>query len=214
MYEEEIVNFIKDHISVNGTLLDIGANIGAITMPLIKQRKDIKVICIEASLHVFNFLKFNVENNQLDNCILLNKAVTDSDGNMVDFFSPNEQFGKGSLSSVFTKDAENVETIKLDTLAEKNDLKVDFIKIDIEGYEYYAFKGGETLLNADPSPDILFEFVDWAEGLAKDLKPGDAQKLLIQYGYNLFIVSKKGKMTPLSTPLTKGGAMIFASKKS
>ena len=55
--------------------------------------------------------------------------------------------------------------------------------------------------------------MDWAEGLAKDIKPGDAQKLLIQYGYNLFIVSKKGKITPLSTPLTRGGAMIFASKK-
>lgn len=214
VYEEEIINFIKRRIPFNGIFLDIGANIGAITMPLIKQRKDIKATCIEASLNVFSCLRFNTKNNQLHNCNLVNKAVTDIDGDVVSFFSPPEQFGKGSLSSVFTEDAEYVETITLDTLVAKNNiLKVNFIKIDIEGYEYYAFKGGVLLLTSDTAPDILFEFVDWAEGLAKDLKPGDAQKLLIDYGYDLFIVSKMGKLTALTIPLTKGAAMIFASKK-
>jgi len=213
VYEEEIINFIKNRIPYNGTFVDIGANIGAITIPLIKQRKDIKATCIEASQNVYNYLQFNIRNNMLPSYMLVNKAVTDTDGDVVNFFSPTEQFGKGSLSSVFTKDAENVETIKLDTFVKKNSVKVDFIKIDIEGYEYYAFKGGIHLLTSDTAPDILFEFVDWAEGLAKDLKPGDAQKLLINYGYSLFIVSKKGKLTPLTIPLTKRSAMIFASKK-
>lgn len=214
VYEEEIIDFIKTRIPANGTLLDVGANIGVITIPVIKQRKDIKVTCLEASPRVFNYLLFNINNNQLYHCVLLNNAVTDTDDDVVSFFSPEEQFGKGSLSSVFTKEAESVETIRIDTLIAGNKLlKVDFIKIDIEGYEYYAFKGGAILLNSNSSPDILFEFVDWAEELAKDFRPGDAQKLLMQYGYKLFIVSKKGKITPLSTPLTKGGAMIFASKK-
>jgi FkbM family methyltransferase len=45
--------------------------------------------------------------------------------------------------------------------------KVNFIKIDVEGYEYTVFKGGKELLSQDDAPDIFLEFVDWAEGLSK-----------------------------------------------
>ena len=213
-YEPEIIKHILGAIPENGVMLDIGANIGAIAIPVCKQRKDIVAICVEASPRVFSYLKFNIEKNSLENCKLKNYAVTENDNKTVDFFSPVELFGKGSLTSVFTQDSEKVVTISLDSLITQNcTKKVDLIKIDIEGHEYGAFKGGAAVLSMPDSPDILFEFVDWAEELANNCKPGDAQQLLMDYGYKLFQLNRKGILSELQAPLLKGAAMIFATKK-
>ena len=215
VYEEEIIDLIIERLPVNGVMLDIGANIGAIVIPVCKRRADISAIAIEASPRVYGYLQHNTALNHLQNCILINKAVTDKDNESVHFFSPEEKFGKGSLSSVFTNAAETVETISLDTIFSQNNIrKAHIIKIDIEGYEYGAFAGGSNILNMPDAPDILFEFVDWAEELAKDYKPGDAQQLLLDYGYKLFHLNNKGDLVKVSTPFTKGAAMIMATKKT
>ena len=118
------------------------------------------------------------------------------------------------MAAVFTNEAEKVETITLDSLVVENNVsKVDLIKIDVEGFEYFAFKGGEKLLSAADAPDILFEFVDWAEELANGSIPGDAQKLLMKYGYKLWSINDKGKLSLMYSPLTQGSVMIWASKK-
>ena len=214
VYEEEIIDLIIERLPANGVMLDIGANIGAIVIPVCKRRADISAIAIEASPRVYGYLQHNTALNHLQNCILINKAVTDKDNESVSFFSPEEKFGKGSLSSVFTKEAETVETICLDTIFRQNNIhKAHIIKIDIEGYEYGAFVGGNNVLSSPDAPDILFEFVDWAEELADGSKPGDAQQCLLDYGYQLFVLNEKGKLQSLQAPLIKGAAMILATKK-
>ena len=125
-------------------------------------------------------------------------------------------FGKGSLSPVFTTDDEKIETLTLDSLLIANNLnKVDFIKIDVEGYEYSIFKGGEKVLRSAQAPDILFEFLDWAESSTNIFKPGDAQKLLWEYGYHLYKVDELNNLIFINDncPIIVGSELIFASKK-
>jgi FkbM family methyltransferase len=214
LFEEDTIHFILNNTPRNGILIDIGANIGSITIPVCKLRSDIKAICIEASPRVYSYLEFNKESNQANNCSIVNMAVTDTDAQVVNFYSPVEKFGKGSLSSVFTSNAERVETITLDTLLEQKNIdQVDFMKVDIEGYEYFAFRGAKRILSRSDAPDILFEFLDWAEKEAKDIQPGAAQQILLEYGYKLFVLSKNNKKKQLFTPLNTGAAMILATKK-
>jgi hypothetical protein len=85
------------------------------------------------------------------------------------------------------------------------------IKIDIEGFEYFAFQGGKKLLQSQHAPDIILEFVFWAEEQA-DVEMGAAQRLLQEWGYNLFLM-EGNKLIPLEAPLIEGGGLIFASKK-
>jgi FkbM family methyltransferase len=213
IYEKETSDFIVERLPTNGVFFDIGANIGAIALVVCKLRPDIKATCIEASPGVFEYLRFNKELNKISNATIINKAIGLKEGETVSFFSPKDKFGKGSLSSVFTDVAEQVTTVTLDQLADNGaDGKIDFIKIDVEGYEYHAFKGGERILTQHDAPDILFEFVDWAEELAKDVKPGDAQVLLKSYGYRIYNFVD-GKLIPLKEILTSGSLMLFASKK-
>jgi len=138
----------------------------------------------------------------------------DKDAESVPFYSPSEQFGKGSLAPVFTQEAVMVKSLTIDNLVTQHGLSnVDFIKMDIEGFEYFAFKGAELLLKNEDAPVILFEFVDWAEENA-GLTKGRAQQLLLDYGYRLFVLTAENKWLNLPKPLTNGSEMIFATKRS
>src|SRR5258706_3570244 len=187
IYEKDTHEFLLKRIPPNAVLLDLGANIGSIIIPICKRRNDLRVICVEASPWVFEYLKKNVELNGLTNISLVNKAVLDSDDKTIDFFGPMEKFGKGSLTPNYTNKSVPVATIQIDTLLIENNISmVDIIKIDIQGFEYYAFKGAWHLLQSPDAPDILFEFEDWAEGEASGLKAGFAQSLLKEYGYDIY----------------------------
>lgn len=213
IYEPETHQFLTRSIPPNSTVLDIGANIGSISIPLAKNRTDLKFICLEASPFVFKYLQQNVELNELETRFtLINKAIGAIDNEQLPFYSSPEHFGKGSLSAVFTQDPVMVNSISVDTLLSQLSIgRVDFIKADIEGFEYFLFKGAEKLLKMPQAPVILFEFVDWAEKNAQ-LEPGYAQKLLLEYGYKLFDLRGKNKIQRLDKVMHEGSAMLVAKK--
>lgn len=214
IYEKATSDMIIEKLPPDGVMLDIGANIGSIAMPVACARPDVRIICAEASHNVFTCLQKNISANKLENCVLINSAISEKDGQEVVFFNQDDLFGKGSMAYSKGGSSEKVKTISIDTLL--NELKipeVNFIKIDIEGYEYFAFKGAEKILQQNNAPDILFEFLDCAETADRSLSPGDAQKLLMSYGYNLYSVEKNNKLKKQTAALQTGEAMIFATKK-
>jgi hypothetical protein len=83
----------------------------------------------------------------------------------------------------------------------------------VEGFEYFVFKGAGCLLKSNEAPDIIFEFVDWAESSVSDLSPGRAQQLLLDMGYSLFILRKDGRPVKMGDIMKSGSANLFASKK-
>lgn len=85
IYEKETSDFIIKKLPPNGILVDIGANIGAIALPVCRQRGDVKSILIEASPRVFKYLEYNTGLNKLNNCILVNNAMAEKDGQKVSF---------------------------------------------------------------------------------------------------------------------------------
>jgi hypothetical protein len=145
--------------------------------------------------------------------ILINKAVSDIDNVSVKFFSPEDKYGKGSMNNVFTDKVELVNTITLDKLvSDINYRNIGIIKIDVEGFECSVFKGGKEILSKHDAPDILFEFLDWAEESTGIYKAGDSQKILLSMGYDLYITNN-GKFSKIKSPIYAGYKMIFATKK-
>ncbi len=215
IYEQSTSDFLAERIPPGGVFLDLGANIGAISIPISRRRKDIKIVCVEASPRIFGYLEKNLAENGLTDISKVNKALYYTDNDELDFFSPDEKFGKGSLSPVFTTKAQKVATIKLDTLVGQLALpKVDMIKIDVEGYEYHVFKGAEALLSGKEAPDIFFEFVDWAEQQAMGISVGDAQRLLQTYGYRIFYFNESKKaMDEVKGVVVTGFYSLYATKK-
>lgn len=214
IYEPEVVNFLKSELPQNGVYFDLGANIGSILIPLCKLRKDVLGVGVEASPWVFNYLKRNCELNEMANVRILNNALYDKDDELLDFYSPRDKYGKGSFSSLFSTDAVKVVTRRVDTLMSMLNIQnVDIIKIDVEGYECLVFKGAQKLLQHSAAPDIIFEFVDWAESQALGLKAGDAQQFLLDLGYDLFIIDREG-IKKSNSILYQGAYNLLASKRN
>jgi len=187
IYEIETHHFLLSVLPPDGVYMDIGANIGSVAIPLCKRRPDIHCFAVEASDWVYRYLVNNVNRNDLEKSITcINEAISDTSEGHVSFYTNEKVFGKGSMSPVFSKEATLVKRTTFEQLLMRYKLdRVDVIKIDIEGFEYFAFKGGERLLNSGNAPLILFEFVSWAERHA-GIKPGDAQRLLKSWGYMLY----------------------------
>jgi FkbM family methyltransferase len=211
VYEPETISFLKEVLPPNGKFADIGGNIGSISIPVCKTRPDIKALAVEAAPWVFNYLERNVHENELTNLRLFNYAIFEKDNLELDFFSPQEKYGKGSLASVFTKKGVKVKTMTLDSLFQQNDfMDINVIKVDVEGFEKPVFKGASEVFSRAAAPVVFFEFVDWAETNA-GFKPGDAQMVLKSYGYKLYKF-EFGKLVELQNILTSGFANIVARK--
>jgi len=213
VFEADSLAFILSKLPQGANWLDIGANIGSICIPVCKRRPDVRAIAVEASPRVFGYLAKNHRLNDVKNLEIVNRALADTDDREVSFFSPEGKFGKGSLSDVFTQKSETVLTRSVDHLLQLHgNPSIAFIKIDVEGYEQLVFRGAGQLLSGESAPDILFEFIDWAENAAHGIEAGDAQDFLIGHGYRLYRFEKAGKLIPMPETQRKGYALIYASK--
>ncbi len=149
IYEKNEILLAVKNIKKNGTILDIGANIGNHSIFFSKFCK--KVYAFEAHPKTFKILSFNCANyNKIK---LYNLGVSNQKGHL--FFKKNSTYiiggralkKKGHLKSKINK---------LDNILKANN-NVNLIKLDIEGGEYKALIGMEKLIKKN-SPLIFIEF--------------------------------------------------------
>ncbi|HDH08716.1 MAG TPA: FkbM family methyltransferase [Gammaproteobacteria bacterium] len=203
-YEPEVQELILSHWKENTWFIDVGANVGAISIPLSKLKPGSRVLGIEASPSIFPYLKENVSRNQCENMTIVQCAVCDEEGVMLDFNeAPESKFGMGSLGTSFGKPSIQVKGHTLDTiLADFGTPDVSVMKVDVEGFESAVFLGAKELLK-EQKPRIIFEFCDWAEENSGRFNIGESQKILREAGYEIYLSSSDGIIR--LTDVIKGG---------
>src|SRR5262249_49819145 len=160
---------------------DVGANIGAFTVPLARHlHRGGCVVAIEAAPSVAPVLKLNVERNQLANVIVVQCAASTGHNPHIPFYeAPYDHFGMGSSAPQFGVPPIEINAKSIDNILRDNSVSdVAVVKVDVEGYEADVFQGAEVLLNSCHRPRIVFEFCDWAEERAFPGKRGWAQEIL------------------------------------
>ena len=215
VYEPETLAVILDHLRPGDVFVDIGANIGAFTLPAARKvGKTGRVLAAEASADIFLYLLRNVAVNGANDVITLNCAICNSTGSVHFYPAPKEKFGMGSLGAQFSGKPVTVPAKRLDTALEQTGIKhVDVLKIDVEGFEVSVFKGAHKLLTGTRPPLIVFEFCDWAEARVPSSQVGDAQRLLFDYGYSVWrLTDFVHKREALREPLQVGFGMLVASR--
>ena len=190
--------------------IDIGANIGAISLPVAALRPCATIVAIEADAEICRLLKANVARNRMSQVVVCEALVGDRADPEVAFFrAPGDKFGMGSIGAQFSNHAIPLsQTTLVDLLAGLKIDRVDVIKIDVEGAEYKVLQGARDILCSARPPVVIFEFMDWAEERIPGQKAGDAQRLLMELDYRLQILREEGKS--LDSPMTSGGTMLVA----
>ena len=155
-FEPATVKVLKRLVKSGDTALDIGANVGYISLVLAKcVGKSGKVFSFEPDSKNFASLKRNLALNPDCNIAPIAKAVSDSH-QPIRLYHAKFDFNAGAHSMLpsekHSSDFVEIEATTIDEFVTSHGLKkVDVIKIDIEGAEMKAFNGmTETLRNSRP----------------------------------------------------------------
>lgn len=152
-YGADFYRFCKANVPKDAVVFDIGANIG-MTSCVLGQIAS-KVYAFEPHPDVFALLEENVLANGLKNVQPINVAVSDYPG--VAHFSGTS--AHGFLSTDVTAPEVKMNTVDA-IVAELGISRLDFIKIDVEGFEPQALAGARKTIERF-NPLIYMEFNSW-----------------------------------------------------
>ncbi|MBN1210487.1 MAG: FkbM family methyltransferase [Myxococcaceae bacterium] len=147
------LELIEPHLRPGMTVFDVGANIGYLAMYL---RRRIgasgQLYCFEPEPTNFAELEANLRRNHLDNCHAVQLAVGATEGTVT--------FNPGLNGFVAPEGAAGipVPVTPLDRFIEQRGLpRVDFVKIDVEGFEVDVLGGMSALLSRPDKPILYVE---------------------------------------------------------
>lgn len=168
---EKLYGLIKPGMNI----LDIGANIGETSMAFSKLTGEKgRVFSFEPDPQTFARLVKHLELNGCTNVIPVNKGLGQKAGEL--FLEEGEHNSGGNRISPDQQHGKKIAVTTLDHFVTESKLeKIDFIKIDVEGYEYNVLLGAEGTINKQ-RPSFFIELVnDFLED------QGASSKMLVEF---------------------------------
>ncbi len=142
-YNIEELNFLRAHVPVGGTFVDVGANVGTYAMVLARHvGAGGKVIAVEPHPVTFARLSFNNSASGYPQTKLVAAAAGPTDGELLIETDGDNLGASHIVTGAATAQAIKVPSLRLQRiLGEAGVAKVDALKIDIEGFEDRVLTG-------------------------------------------------------------------------
>jgi FkbM family methyltransferase len=170
------------------TVLDVGANQGLYTLLVADLVRPGRVFAFEPQPLLYQQLVANVQVNNLDNVVCNNVAVSNSSGRLT-LQSGAINWGDNRIVTDPTPASGQIEINSVSLDENFTERKVDFLKIDVQGWEAQALLGARRLL--EENVDLLVMFELWPYGL---LKAGAQPEVLLtifrDLGFQLWQIRK------------------------
>jgi FkbM family methyltransferase len=143
------------------TVIDVGANVGVYTFSAsVRLGLNGRILAVEPGKGCLACLQETIRMNALENVTVCAGAAGNTNGSvqfLIDKASELSRVVDGQTEITPNSSLEQVEVFTLDTLCEREQLsKVDFVKLDAEGYELKVLQGSTRLLNQF-RPVFLYE---------------------------------------------------------
>lgn len=197
-FEQEETAYMQTVLKPGDTMLDIGANVGLFTMLAAQQVGATgRVLSFEPSPTTFLRLEENVAINDFNHVQCFNIGLSDKSGTL-DFYT--SQSGHDAWDS-FAVDARgrlgnsvSVPVQALDEIVQTHTItRIDFIKIDVEGWEKFVIMGGTECLTTQ-SPIVMVEFTD-ENTFNAGYRTLDIYEAMESLGYRWFMI-EDGALVP------------------
>lgn len=166
------------------TAVDLGANQGLYTLFLADLVRPGKIFAFEPHPMLYQQLVANVRENRIENVECSQMAVSSSSGVL------GLQLGHIHLGNNYiipdgaeTLDSIQVKAVTLDELFAGT--RIDFLKIDIQGWEAAALAGGRHVLEDNQAIVLVFEY--WPFGLRRaGADPDQFLSYLTELGFSIY----------------------------
>lgn len=211
IYEQDLVlNILSTHIIDARMILDIGAHAGSHTILYKYINPDAEIYCFEPQKRMFDILCHNIEQNKFKkvhtyNCAaghknmmftMSNASVDGENANRQIDYGTDNRYNLGGLQ--IGKGGEEIKIITIDSLSLSN---IDFMKIDVEGFEPMVIMGAEETIMKN-KPVISFEHNH--KNISKDIlqsigleKVKTTEEMLKDLGYNIKSIDNQGNFLAL-----------------
>lgn len=199
-YEASETAFVSRLLKPNMNVLDIGANVGYFTTLAAKLVGPAGlVIAVEPDADNYKLLRENISRNHFTNVKTVQCALGSHAGEAT-LFRSRWNLGDHRLTNdrSTSRDAAQVVLTTADELLAQMGIKhIDFVKIDVQGFECEVQRGMIKLLERIPGPTILTEC--WPYGIA--IADGDAQHYFdgfVSRGYDPQMLLSNGECAATS----------------
>lgn len=184
VYEPFFLSIIKKHINIGDVFIDIGGNIGhhSLFASLLVGGSG-KVIAFEPIERLYSQFQKSIEINNFKNIELFNFGCGDEEKEFEIFFKKENM---GASSIVDRKRSDGSETIKI-AVPDKflsGEPKINFIKIDVEGFEYNVLRGLTEII-IKHHPKILIEYTPSYYAKADESHSEKIIEFLLDNQYNI-----------------------------
>jgi FkbM family methyltransferase len=187
-YSPEILDTLTRYIHLGDTVLDIGAHVGYFTFNLsrlVGHRGS--VVAFEPDVRARARLGRSVTANAFSNVVISPLALSATEGELEFFLSPVLGWSTAVRDTHLTGlEKVVVKTAPLDLLIERGEVSntIQFIKMDIEGFEVDALRGMEGVLRKG-RPMLLVE-VNEPMLKARGESPATLGLMLESFGYRQY----------------------------
>lgn len=191
IYEVENLHIVASCVKPGSVYFDVGANIGLMAVPVLRNCKECTVVSFEPSPSTLPYLmKTAAASDFKDRWQVIGKAAGDKSGELTFFVSPEGLGAYDSLANTARVSGTSEVIVPVTTIdAEWESMgrpAVSIIKIDVEGAEMSALRGACSCIGQE-RPILL---VEWNASNFKAF--GNSSEDLLTYaesnGYRLFCV--------------------------
>lgn len=184
--DREKIAFIRKAVRPGMTVLDVGANIGFYTLLFSKLvGKEGHVIAFEPD--PLNFSHLTANTRKLANVTACQMACAEKSQMLKLYLSDTFNVDHQTFDSGEGRAYVETKSVSIDdylTNNESHNRKIDFIKVDVQGYDFHVIKGAVRTIEGASSLVMLGEM--WPYALHKaGVRPDEYLSLLERLGFSL-----------------------------
>jgi FkbM family methyltransferase len=158
-----LIKWCEQYLTEDSTFVDIGSHIGSYSIILSKKCK--KVVAFEPEKEIFECMAINTCINNIFNIEMHNVGIGYLSKDLSEekiLYQLSEDGLQSTLKEGFLKSSDVIKSQKVivKTLDSYNLTNVDFIKINVNGYELEVLKSGFSTLFNNNFPPIVFRSIE------------------------------------------------------